>query len=404
MPDYDFRGLSSADFEVLVRDLLYSACGVPVESFSAGPDDGIDLRFNDPHVGATVVQCKHYAIAGFASLERNLKSSEAPKIKRLGTSYAQYIIATSVSMTPKRKQKIALLLSRHFAGEVKILGCEDLNGLLATHSDVERRHIKLWLANEAILSRVLHAAIWNDSEAAYDLIKKRMQRYVPNPSLYRARLLLDRFHYCIIAGIPGIGKSTLAEVLAFEHAKFHGFELIRISNNLSEIKAVADPAKKQLFYFDDFLGKTTLDRLEKNEDQRLVEFLQQTAYSRNWRFLLTTREYILRNAQDRHETLHHAPIDIARCTILLQDYTRLIRAQILYTHVYFAPIPVDHKLALLKDDQYLLVVEHHNYNPRVIEFMTDPFLLGDIAPEEYVAAFVRNLNNPEIIWLHAFDR
>lgn len=45
MPRYDFRSLSSQDFEEPVRDLLQAAWNVALEAFKTGRDNGIDLRY-----------------------------------------------------------------------------------------------------------------------------------------------------------------------------------------------------------------------------------------------------------------------------------------------------------------------------------------------------------------------
>ena len=90
-------------------------------------------------------------------------------------------------------------------------------------------------------------------------------------------LFLDKFRYCIIAGIPGIGKTTLAEVLLADLVDRQGFEAFRIAHDLSEIRPIKNSKRKQVFYFDDFLGKTSLEKLQKNEDQRLIELMEDVA-------------------------------------------------------------------------------------------------------------------------------
>jgi hypothetical protein len=44
MPDYDFRTLSSVDFEHLARDVLNATYDLRLQSYAPGPDQGIDLR------------------------------------------------------------------------------------------------------------------------------------------------------------------------------------------------------------------------------------------------------------------------------------------------------------------------------------------------------------------------
>lgn len=227
---------------------------------------------------------------------------------------------------------------------------------------------------------MLEAGIFSDSEAHLDRVRLRLRRYVPNSSFDRARTLLDKHHYCIIAGIPGIGKTTLAEVLLADLVDRQGFEAFRIAHDLSEIRPVKNPKRKQVFYFDDFLGKTSLEKLQKNEDQRLVELMEEVIANPNWRFILTTREYILNSARLRYEAFAQPSVDFKLCVINLSDYVRSIRAKILYNHIYFSDLSSPHKLALLQDRGYETILQHRNYNPRVIEYMTQARHAASVAP------------------------
>ena len=399
MADYDFRSLSSYDFALLARDLLQADLGVRLESFSAGPDSGIDFR-SRRQTNNLIVQCKHYADSGFAALISVLRRKERQKIDALAPT--RYILATSVSLTPNRKDELKEILGPHCLEPSDVYGREDLNNLLSQHAEIERRHFKLWLTSETVLRRVLQAGIFADSEAHLDRVRLRLCRYVQNPSFDRARVLLDQSHYCIIAGIPGIGKTTLAEVLLADLVDRQGFEAFRIAHDLAEIRPVKNSKRKQVFYFDDFLGKTALEKLQKNEDQRLVELMEEVASHQNWRFILTTREYILNNARLRYEAFAHPPIDFTPCVINLADYTRPIRARILYNHIYFSDLPKAHKLALLQNRGYESILQHRNYNPRVIEYMTQARHACAVAPSLYLSEFTNSLEHPARIWDHAF--
>jgi hypothetical protein len=399
MADYDFRSLSSYDFALLARDLLQARLGVRFESFSSGPDSGIDFRYlhGDDHI---IVQCKHYVESGFAALTSILRRSERKKIDNLVPS--RYVLATSVPLTPKRKDEIREILGPHCLEPGDIYGREDLNNLLTQHEWIERDHFKLWLTSETVLRRVLDAGIFSDSEAHLDRVRTRLRRYVPNPSFERGRALLQKSHYCIIAGIPGIGKTTLAEVLLADLVDRKGFEAFRIAHHLDEIRSVKNSKRKQVFYFDDFLGKTALEKLEKNEDQRLVELIEEVQSNENWRFILTTREYILNSAKFRYEAFAHPGVDFTLCVIKLDDYTRPVRAKILYNHIYFSEMPKTHKLAILRDRNYEQVLKHRNYNPRVVEYMTQSQHASAMAPSLYLNEFIGSLDHPTRIWDHAF--
>ena len=233
-------------------------------------------------------------------------------------------------------------------------------------------------------------------------IRRRASVYVPNPSYGRAKQILDDHHHCIIAGIPGIGKTTLAEILLIDHVDRHGFQAIRIANDLTEIKDVKKPRERQIFYFDDFLGTTALDKLQRNEDKRLLEFIEEVAANDNWRFVLTTREYILNAARMRYESFVHATSSLAPCIIELADYTAHIRAKILYNHIYFSDLQASYKLALLENRRYLEIIRHANYNPRIIEHMTQVQNAEVVDANSFYKEFTANLDNPARIWDHAF--
>jgi hypothetical protein len=397
MPNYDFQALSSYDFELLARDLLQKELKVRLESFGKGRDKGIDFRFRTIS-DDIVVQCKHYA--SYDSLVSVLKRDEAQKVSRLKPT--RYILAVSTPLTPHRKDEIVALFAPYCVAPADIFGREDLNNLLGIHSDIETKHFKLWLTSEPVLQKILQAGIWGDSELTVERIRNRTSKYVANASLGRAREILDKHHYCIIAGIPGIGKTTLAEILLIDFVDRCGFQAVRIANDLSEIKPVKNPNAPQVFYFDDFLGKTALDKLQKNEDQRLMEFIQEVAENKNWRFLLTTREYILNSARIRYEALANSPADLSPCVIKLSDYTHPIRARILYNHIYFSNLPDAYKRALLEGRRYEKILGHKNYNPRIIEHMTEARNATVLGVTAYFDDFVENLENPTRIWDHAF--
>jgi len=396
VPNYDFRSLSSIDFEDLVRDLLQAESGDRYEVFGPGPDGGVDLRTISPGRHKTVVQCKHYG--DFGTLYQNIKRFEVPKVRLLTPD--RYILATSATLSPARKTKLLDLLSP-FSTEQDILGRGDLNNLLARHPEVEIKNFKLWLTSEAVLRRLIAADVIEDTSLALERMRQRTRRFVINPSLDRARHLLSEHHFCVIAGIPGIGKSTLAEILLLDLVDRHGFQAVRITSSLAaELKGVRRSTQKQVYIFDDFLGKTTLDKLDKNEDQQLADFISEVQANPHWRFILTTREYILNVAMQRYETLARTTLRL--CIIDLADYTRPIRAEILYNHIYFSDLTLSHKRALVAAQGYVRILEHQNYNPRVIEHMTQESNVSHIPGPLFLAAFLKNLSQPMMIWDHAF--
>lgn len=208
----------------------------------------------------------------------------------------------------------------------------------------------------------------------------------------------------MIVGGPGIGKSMLANTLMIDHIA-RGWEAVAVTADISEADDAWDTDQRQIFHYDDFLGRVRLAEggLKKNEDARIVDFIQRVQSHKNKRLILTTREYILQDARMRYERLDEAPLTKYEYILKLGDYTRLIRARILYNHLYFSELRTDLKRALLADKSYLRVIDHRNYSPRLIQHITDAEKANDLTPAEFPRFVFRVLADPAILWRHIFE-
>jgi hypothetical protein len=401
MSDYDFHNLSPIDFEILVRDLLQEELSVRLESFKAGRDQGIDFRYCPSKDEKIIVQAKRYVDTDYKTFFRGLKRDEVPKVQRLNPS--RYILATSMGLTPLQKDELLVLYKPFIKTTGDILGCEDINGLLARHSKIERQHFKLWMTSTTVLEQMLNSKIQNASRDELEKIQEHAKYYVKNESFSKGLKVLDEHNFCIIAGTPGTGKTILAEMLALHFVNL-GYEVVKVTEAISEATGLDYVHQRRLFYYDDFLGQTSLsEKLNKNEDQRLLDFIQALRRSKVSKLILTTREYILNQARMVYEKLQSTRFNLQTFIIDLSFYTRKIRAQILYNHLYFSELSNSFKQAILEDEGYIKIIDHPNYNPRIVQFMTDPLRLVNVSPKNYWTIFRRNLDNPRDIWKHAFE-
>ncbi len=408
MPHYDFKSLSSFDFEQLVRDLLQKELQIRLESFKQGRDRGIDLRYSQSKWprGTTprelIIQCKHYAATPYSTLRSHLERDELPKVQQLKPQ--RYVVATSVGLTPGNKQEIVDIFAPYCQGPADVFGNDDVNNLLGKFPAIETGHFKLWLTSTPVMNRVLHSALFNESQAARARMLERMKLYVANKSFVEAKRLLDSAHYCVIVGVPGIGKTTLAETLIVDYLA-REYEVFVLSHDIRDAFRVHDSTRKQLFYYDDFLGQTGLaDKLQKNEDEALVRFVEAVQSSGLTRLVLTTRDYIFNQAKLTYEKIARSRLDRQLCVVDLGAYTNADRAKILFNHVYFSQLPHDYKAAVLIDRGYRKILKHPNFSPRIVEWMTDLSVHEATSPQEYLDEFVRNLSHPLRLWEHAFNR
>jgi hypothetical protein len=399
MPDYNFLNLSPPEFEELSRDLLQKHLDIHLESFTSGRDSGIDLRHSFNPKEKLIVQCKRYK--DFNSLFNKLKE-EIPKVTKLNP--IRYILTTSVGLTPNQKDEIIALLSPFIKVSSDIFGRDDLNNLLGRFLEVEKLHFKLWLSSTNILERIINSKIYNQSSFEEEKVKETVRVYVENKSYYQALEIIKTKKYVIISGMPGIGKTTLARILVY-HFLANGFdEFIFLSDSINDGYDSYKENTKQVFLFDDFLGRNFLDKkLSNNEEQRIIRFIEKVSNANDKVLILTTREYILTQAKLRYDIFENPSLEFAKCVIDLSQYTKLVRAKILYNHLFFAKISEQHLADILGKKTYAKIIDHPNYNPRVIETITHPDIWKHIKPDEFSTKFIDFLNYPESIWKHVYE-
>lgn len=392
MPSYDFRQLAPPDFEELARDLLQAEWKCVLESFARGRDGGIDFRLvRNGHT--TIIQVKHFVGSGLPKLVSTLKE-ENEKVSKLKAD--RYVLVTSVPITPANKDKIIEVMPDAPLVPEDIIGPADLNAALERHSAVHREHFKLWLSSTEILDRILHSGVYNRTAAEMSTIRRMLPKFVLNDSVPSARKMLEEGGALIIAGDPGVGKSTLARILLWQHAE-QEWEIFVVDDIAEAIRHAQTPGKRIIF-FDDFLGQIRLtEDYARRVDARLPTILNTVFFNKNIRFVLTTRDYILSQARIMSARINKTTKSIREYVLDVGTYTRGVKARILYNHIFFSNLDPDHKLGMLEGDFYLSIIDHKNFNPRLIEAVTDrDFLARRNGPVKDVIKAV--LENPEELW------
>jgi Restriction endonuclease len=394
---YDLKNLSSVDFEDLTRDLIGSELGCRFEAFSSGPDQGMDGRHARGQK-KIILQAKHYVDSSFSTLKRRMVK-ERQAIEKIKSS--RYVLATSRPLTPKNKASLAEILEPFLKRQSDIFGPDDLRGLLRKYPEVAKTHIKLWLGSTEVLEHVFRHASKTFAAITLDEIRDKVRIYAHNPSYPQSFAKLEANHIVIISGPPGVGKTTLADMLSYAYVG-EGWDLIAIRSLDDGFASINDKAK-QIFLFDDFLGKVALDKYAlSSKDSDLVRFMGRVRKSKNARFILTTRAYILEEARRVSEHLADRRLDVSEYVLDVGIYTRRIRARILFNHLAISNLPKAHIRALIRSSALLKIVDHKHYNPRVIEWMTDTVHVDDIKASQYPKAFLAGLDSPRRLWDTAF--
>jgi DNA polymerase III delta prime subunit len=397
MSNYDFNILSPFEFEELSRDVLQEEHGVLFESFTNGRDSGIDFRHT--RAGNWIVQAKRYKT--YAQLRTELKK-EAAKAKKLHPG--RYTLLTSVGLTPKNKDEIIKIYKGLIVSTDDIYGANDINNRLGVFPAVEKRHPKLWLSSSAVLDHILHSIVINQSEFEKATIEEEVEKYVENKSFFEALQILTKHNFCIISGAPGVGKTTLARMLIYHYLSTGFKEFVYISDSIAQGYQTYKDKMKQVFLFDDFLGRNFLEKnLSTNEETQIVKFIQRIAKSKNKILICTTREYILNQAKAKYDLLEENTSGDGSYILDIGKYTKLIKAKILYNHLFFSTIPQEYINELAATKDYLKIIQHQNYTPRRIESLTKENFWKKYTSQQYPQKVLEALDDPEAIWGHPYE-
>ena len=397
---YNFSTLNDRDLEELVRDLLSAEFNIRFQSFKPGKDGGIDLRYAASNEkDEIIVQVKHYIGSSLSMLQSSIKKKELPKIKTI--SPKRYIFVTSLPLSLRNKNALKNILSPFVLSTTDIIGQDDLNQLLAKYKEVENIHFKLWLTSTNVLDRIVNNGIKGRSTFNRERIEQKIKLFVTSRSHKQAVEKLNNNNFLLITGAPGIGKSTLADILTYQLLEY-GYELV-FTTDIQEAEKAFLEGKKQVFYMDDFLGSITLElKNSNNADSAISAFLQRVKSDKDKRLILTCRTAIFNQAKEASEKISNSKIDLSRHEVELDSYSDYHKARILYNHIYWSKLPEEFKRCFIQDRFYRKIIHHLNYNPRIIEFFTD---VDMITQDEHFKENVLNfLDHPDKLWKHAFNK
>jgi len=259
------------------------------------------------------------------------------------------------------------------------------------------------ISSSVALERFLNNDIYAKTDHLISKADKKIKLFVQNKSFGDVVNILKKHQIAVISGEPGVGKTTLAEMVLcyFIGKKFRPIAV----TSANEAYQAYDAKKPTIYYFDDFLGTTFLgDNYDDKEVNQIVELIDLVQSSKNSIIIMTSREYILKQAFQESERLCNSNFLDIKYRLEISEYTKAIRAKILYNHLFYSEIDNQFIEEMVSTKTYNQIIQHPNYSPRIIELMTKNGALQTVNPKDYPNVFLNNLDNPKSIWEHAFTK
>ncbi|CDF12029.1 restriction endonuclease [Mycoplasma sp. CAG:776] len=400
---FDLSNLNDFEFEMLCKDIMERKLSVTLNRFAKGRDKGIDLSDGEIFINH-MIQVKHYINSKYSDLKSTLKS-EIEKVKKHNPK--SYYIFTSLSLTRNNKLEILKMFDGYINSISDIIDKNEIDDFLGKkeNTDIVEKNYKLWLCASNILSTIQNQNIFIDcNEIIFD-IEKYVKLFVTTNSYYDCKRKLEEKNIIIITGEPGVGKSTISKMLLLFYAGNDYIVRYVTDNNIKDIKKTIsiDPTKKEIILLDDFLGQHYL-KLNDNQPNELKTLISFIAKNPTKKLILNSRITILNEA--KHSSLIFSSLmeqyEEENYLIDLSKMTYLEKAEILYNHLYFNDLPSDYFENIKYNKNYIKIVKHNNYNPRIIEYVTKKSNYETTNANNYYNYIKSKLDNPESVWEDEF--
>lgn len=402
----NYGNLSDFEFESLCKDILSRKLSVSLRVFSRGKDGGIDIT-DDPTSNTIVAQAKHYIGSTQNDLITALKR-EIPKVTKL--SPKQYYVFTSRTVSAANIEKIYNMFSDYMKSSENIITANELENFLACkeNRDILKAHYKLWLDSTGILDDIYSNSLFVDCEALLGDVVRQKDYFVRTEAYKKAIECLEKNHTLLITGNPGVGKTITSNMIVLYYSSL-GYR-VRYTTDTSDIKELKrsislNKDEKEIVLLDDCFGQAYFS-MKETQGKELISLIRFINSTKNKYLILNSRVTIYQEVQERTpEFVKCFKNNEFKLFILnIDGISDIEKAKIFYNHLYFEKVPKSYIDNIIDQKNYLKIIRHKNYNPRLIEYICSAERYETVPSEKYCEYILYQLKHPKDIWNDEYER
>lgn len=401
----DFNSFTPAAYARFCAELLACSLGGNADAGEATDISPSGIRAFRLRGGRGTLLCLPLYAA-----KRELKRllSEAAELPTEGRVY----LGTALHLLPRHKKDIRRMLPA-VQEEEDILGADDWAGRSARHDSIRKRYPMLMKGDADNLRHLLREDQDGVDAAERELllqeIEESLRCFALPPRAEEALQRLLREKALIITGEPGIGKTTLAHYLLRRLIVEEGYEPVPLRSDIREGHQALRPDRRQVFLYDDFLGECFYrDHLRRHEDGSIADFIAHLRRSEGKLIILTSREYIFRQAGAAHEAFNEANTALYTLRLHMAATDEDFRAEILHRHLLHKGFSPRRIAALSRAPRggfapsaLRRIIYHPNFNPRILD--TALRRIATLGPHcDLAGRLLRALDNPYELYENAF--
>ena len=307
-----------------------------VQTFLPSADAGRDGAFigvwdhQDVSGGSSTIQCK-FTSRSQSNLTLSMLKDELTKARALAARglAADYIIMTNHGVTGASELAIASAFQAEGVGHCRIFHRDWIVNQIKASARLRMLAPRLYGLGD--FSDLLDSRAYAQARLILLEMRDSLEKLVVTEVHRKSVRALNDHGVVLLLGAPATGKSTIGGSLAIGAADLWGSPTIRITSP-QQLEVHLSSNIPQFFWIDDAWGSTQFQR-DRTEPWNQMFPVMHAATRIGSRFLMTSRDYIWKQAKDELKLTAFPVLRRSQVVIDVEDFTVIEKAQILFNHL-----------------------------------------------------------------------